>query len=98
MDGVNITNGDCDNSDELNFPGNPEVYDGQDNDCDNLVDTDDPESLIIVSYRLLKTTVPIGMCQQKAVRLSSGRLRQTPDSLRQQKRIAITFPIEQFQL
>ncbi|MHC4445082.1 MAG: thrombospondin type 3 repeat-containing protein [Planctomycetota bacterium] len=33
---------DCDDSDPDNYPGNTEVCDGQDNDCDNLVDDDDP--------------------------------------------------------
>jgi photosystem II stability/assembly factor-like uncharacterized protein len=29
---------DCDDADNANFPGNPEVCDGQDNDCDTSVD------------------------------------------------------------
>jgi hypothetical protein len=31
-------NQDCDDSEGLNFPGNTEVLDGKDNDCDDLVD------------------------------------------------------------
>ena len=33
-----ISNDDCDDADAKNFPGNPEVCDGQDNDCDGKVD------------------------------------------------------------
>lgn len=34
---VNVT-GDCNDNDNLNFPGNPEVCDNQDNDCDGITD------------------------------------------------------------
>jgi hypothetical protein len=39
MDGVPARM-DCDDADPLNFPGNPEVCDDQDNDCDDLIDDD----------------------------------------------------------
>jgi len=39
-DGVSLWAGDCDDSDLLNFPGNVEVCDGQDNDCDAAIDED----------------------------------------------------------
>ena len=44
-DGTGI---DCDDDDPLNFPGNPEVCDGQDNDCDATVDEDFP---VLTWYR-----------------------------------------------
>ena len=37
-DGVTILEGDCDDDDPLNFPGNDEACDGQDNDCDGTID------------------------------------------------------------
>ena len=36
-------NTDCDDNDSNNYPTNTEICDGQDNDCDNLVDDDDPD-------------------------------------------------------
>ena len=39
-DGVTSCAGDCDDSDGLNFPGNAETCDGQDNDCDGGADLD----------------------------------------------------------
>jgi hypothetical protein len=37
-----LLSGDCDDLDVLDFPGNVEVCDGQDNNCDTLVDDADP--------------------------------------------------------
>jgi len=44
QDGV-LSDRDCDDEDPANFPGNVEVCDGQDNDCDTVVD-DDPYDVI----------------------------------------------------
>src|SRR5690606_18383550 len=38
MDGVNITDGDCDDDDPTSFPGATEICDGADNSCDGSVD------------------------------------------------------------
>ena len=40
--GYVLLDGDCDDTDAANFPSNTEVCDGQDNNCDTLVDDDDP--------------------------------------------------------
>jgi len=37
-DGVTAAEGDCDDLDPFNFPGNPEMCDGHDNNCNGLVD------------------------------------------------------------
>lgn len=39
-DGESTVGDDCDDADANNFPGNDEVCDGQDNDCDTVVDPD----------------------------------------------------------
>ncbi|MFH1426538.1 MAG: putative metal-binding motif-containing protein, partial [Candidatus Kerfeldbacteria bacterium] len=37
-DGYSENDGDCDDADANNFPGNPELEDGVDNDCDGTID------------------------------------------------------------
>lgn len=48
--------GDCDDTEALNFPGNYEVVDGIDNDCDSVID----EAVVLAdfagSYRVATTT------------------------------------------
>ena len=39
---LNLTGVDCNDTNPLNFPGNTEVSDLQDNDCDTLIDDADP--------------------------------------------------------
>ena len=40
-DGVSLCEGDCDDGDAARFPGNPELCDGLDNDCDGEVPPDE---------------------------------------------------------
>ncbi len=40
-DGTSSCDGDCDDADPDNLPGNTEICDHQDNDCDGLIDADD---------------------------------------------------------
>ncbi|MCO4746895.1 MAG: hypothetical protein KC912_19010, partial [Proteobacteria bacterium] len=41
---------DCDDADPLNAPGFPEECDNQDNDCDGLVDDNDPDAVLVAWY------------------------------------------------
>lgn len=48
---TDVTNDmDCDDSDQNNNPSGTEVCDGQDNDCDGLVDDDDPDVIGTMTY------------------------------------------------
>lgn len=49
--GYVANNTDCDDNDPNNFPFNMEVCDGQDNDCDGLIDDDDPNVISMTWYR-----------------------------------------------
>ena len=40
-----LDNTDCDDSESTAYPGAPEVYDSLDNDCNSLIDDDDPGSM-----------------------------------------------------
>jgi hypothetical protein len=52
-DGVDICGGDCDDGNASRFPGNPEVCDNIDNDCNNQTDDGIPQ---------IPTTCGVGVC------------------------------------
>ena len=49
--GFVLDNTDCDDNDPDNYPGNTEVCDGSDNNCNGLVDDDDPGVVAPLWYR-----------------------------------------------
>ena len=49
-DGVSSCDGDCVDGDPNNYPGNPEICDHQDNNCDGLIDDDDATATGLITF------------------------------------------------
>ena len=52
-DGITKSEGDCDDNNDQVFPGNIEVCDGIDNDCNGLIDDEDPNIVRAIRFGML---------------------------------------------